>query len=586
METPKGLIIVMHESFRQITEEEVLAELPVGFGSIPRIPLRLSHDLPMEIAAHVHWESFKAKQAEWYKKELEPAMEAHPDYRIMYFGLTHIPLAMHLGYLVGDTRKVEVFQCGYESKSWKWAKESGSGNPLDWRVEGLPTDMIGGETEAVLRYGVYAPIAPIDTKEVVADATKEVDVQLQTAVLDCLESPQQLATAVEHYQVAVQSLSSMMRGLNGIHLFASVPTGLAFLMGQQISPNRHPWVYIYHYKRTESPRYKLAMVLQEEATNSLVVPKEDRDKIGELRDEMRIHLDESIKRFVKGLSVQNSHWLPSIFPMESVNVFRTSLWDGLEPLQATIIKSTTVADQAFPDNPDRFYLDRTWYFSDELLYALHSRLKDKRSVLRALRLFIFHEAIHFKSHGMTSDTSMGIGRYPKIVETLDYQADVYALLHEYAYTTENEKSPDPKRVFCEAIDFMLETMWSFDTFSSPGSMQMRRINRYLIWYYLYLRIESDDCEGLEDILEILGTKPDLEIKGLKAVADPEGRLIARFSGHQLHDLGIATIYRNHLKRMGFEYGGLPLDELIEGFKKRDGKLIKSALRNFVAHVVG
>jgi hypothetical protein len=246
---------------------------------------------------------------------------------------------------------------------------------------------------------------------------------------------------------------------------------------------------------------------------------------------------------------------------------------------------TEVSKVEYVHDSDRFYLESTWYFSDALLHTLHTRLGNSKKVLRAIRLFMFHEAIHFKCHGVTSDTASGIGRYPKIVESLDYQADVYALLHEYAYKVENEKHPEPKKVFSEAIELMLETMWAFDAQSSPGSMQMRRINRYLIWYYICLRIEHDTCENLEDILKILSVKPDLEIKGLRAQADSEGRYIVRLTGYRIHDLGIAAIVKNRMRRMGYESGGLPLDELIEGFKNRDGFKIKNVLRNFVAQII-
>jgi hypothetical protein len=318
METLKGLIIIVHSGLRQITNAEIVEALPGEYRSVHPEILHLTEDLPLDAAAHIHWESYKARQSEWFQNKLLPKLEAFPEHKILYFGLTHIPLAMHLGFLVEDTRKVEVFLCGYRSGKWTWEKEAGQGKELDWKVEGLPVEEYGGESEAVIRYGVYAPIAEEDTREVVPSASKEVDIQLTTALEDSFEEPRQLELASAHYFHAIRTLSAKMRGVQAIHVFAAVPTGLAFLMGQNISPNKHPWVYIYHYKRTESPRYRLAMILQEEPSLALNLTDDDRSKIHELRDQIADHLKEGIVRFINGLKVNANSWLPNNFPESSI----------------------------------------------------------------------------------------------------------------------------------------------------------------------------------------------------------------------------------------------------------------------------
>lgn len=584
MDTVKGLIIIIHASLRKVTEAEVLEALPKSHLAKPRKVITIYEDLPLEDSSNILWESYKARQSRQFENELSPLLDEYSDYQILYFGLTHIPLAMHLGFQIGDTRKVEVFLLGYNSSKWEWAKATGKGKTLDWEISGLPQDEIGGNCEAVIRYGVYAPIAEEDTRELIPNAAKEVDVQLLNALEDSLEDSAQLEDAVNRYFQSIRTLSNKIRGLNAIHVFAAVPVGLAFLMGQKIGLNKETWIHIYHFKRTETPKYKFAMVLQEEPTEALIITEEDQKEVETLREAIQDHLLDVIIPFCKNVKLHTASWLPSKFPKASIPTYQNHAWKGLAPLSETNLKSTEVASHEHPHDAGRFYLEGKWYFSDALLHILKTRLQENRKILRAMRLFLFHEGIHYKCHGMTSDTSAGIGRYPKIVESLDYQADVYALLHEYAFMADKKKGLTDKAIFGEAIELMLETMWAFDAQESPGSMQMRRIHRYLIWYFIALRIEHDACEGLEDILEILSIKPDLEIKGLDSKADPEGRYIVRLSGYRTENLGIATIIHNRLKRMGHENDGLPLNELVEGFRHRDGAMIKGVLRKFVGQI--
>ncbi len=158
------------------------------------------------------------------------------------------------------------------------------------------------------------------------------------------------------------------------------------------------------------------------------------------------------------------------------------------------------------------------------------------------------------------------------------------MLHEYQFQRENDTDLKPKKGFVDAIDLMLQTMWAFDAQGSNLSMQIRRINRYLMWYFQSLRISHDSCRSSEDILRILSIKPEIELKGLKTVTDTVGRYIARFHGWKVDELGIAVLYNN----LVFQYGRtevLPLDNLIEAFKERDSQRIKRILKALVETIL-
>src|SRR5690606_5018219 len=82
---------------------------------------------------------------------------------------------------------------------------------------------------------------------------------------------------------------------------------------------------------------------------------------------------------------------------------------------------------------DGFRFDRdasVWLLSDDLLLAITRRLETEVDRRAAARLFFLHEGLHEQVHGLSGAMSPSVGRFPRVLEELDYQADAWALLHE------------------------------------------------------------------------------------------------------------------------------------------------------------
>src|SRR5580698_4582666 len=106
----QGYIIIKHQVFAEITDEEVLKYLP-STGSIP--PYRI-FDIRREIIEmenihllnNVEYRIYQKKKME---DEIKPYLIEHPDYKVLYFGTATVPLALHLGYCFGSWKEVEAF---------------------------------------------------------------------------------------------------------------------------------------------------------------------------------------------------------------------------------------------------------------------------------------------------------------------------------------------------------------------------------------------------------------------------------------------------------------------------------------------
>jgi len=75
---------------------------------------------------------------------------------------------------------------------------------------------------------------------------------------------------------------------------------------------------------------------------------------------------------------------------------------------------------------------RMWRFDDRFLWLSLSSFTDPRDPASG-KAAAADEGLHLKTHGLTGATAPKSGGFPKIVEELDYQADVWAFLHDFAF---------------------------------------------------------------------------------------------------------------------------------------------------------
>jgi len=135
-----------------------------------------------------------------------------------------------------------------------------------------------------------------------------------------------------------------------------------------------------------------------------------------------------------------------------------------------------------------------------------------------------------------------------------------------------------KQFFLDSIDVATETMWAFDDNGvNLEEIQIRRVNRYLMWYWQYVMIEKFGTD-LNEIIKVLEDKPVIEINGLKTKG-LNNRFYFDLNNKNSPHLEIAIFKNNEVYRHG-SASNLPIESLVEGFKKMNGDLIKEVLRGF------
>jgi hypothetical protein len=545
-------------------------------------------DISNEAKASGEWQAAADETRRLFQERLLPRLKARPSAPLAYFGSAPIPLAMLLGRLIGSGPKLSVYQRHHDTKEWSWSTEE---KPLQVNAfydTQERHDRLEGD--AILRLSSTVLVSEEESRAAVTSPVAvEAEVKLDPVHRDTITSEAGLRQATSKFREALDRIVDLRPKVHTVHVFATAPAGLAFLMGTEISPNYHPAIQTYFFDNQRTPKQVPACLLGEASVVNTVPPLDEETLAAErkLASEEFEHIQnlsatnrEEAKKSKKG---KNPPWLSFTLPDPKDAGPFVGSWCCLPPLhQLNAENSSFSLDQ----NPvDGFAYDprkKAWSLSVSLLGAYLKRIPDGERRRRALRMLFFHELVH-GSHRLTTAMSRGIGRFPRVLEELDYQADVWAILYELKRTRAAQAAAfsDAQRVriaILDIIDVALETYAAFD--DGPGPMtriQVRRLNRYLIWCWQSLLVEQAPPQ---EAYAVLAAKPLLELAGPPQFTQDERVFFDLSSSPRRLELGV--LHKNVLHRLSSGEGGpVDLGQLLASLKARDIGGIKDSLRGAV-----
>jgi len=580
---PKGLLIVMHNGFAKITVTEALKALPSAWHSLEReiVEINYSQLLDLSKLYDTGYEQYALEHRRIFANGIAPFLINHPDYKTIYFGLAPIPLCIDLGHLFYNYRDILIYHKHHVTKEW-YSDLDRNSDPNSLSVTGVPDRNQKGISDALIRLGISHPINPDDTFEILPNAA-EIDILFEKPNEDVVRTKAQLLEIGEAIKGAFDDLSNNRSSLDRIHLFASIGCGVAFVVGTKISPNIHSYIQTYTYSRTKDPKYTKALLIKAQIRAERKIGEKEREIIDRLRTISSDELTQNIRKYTdENESMSRGRtWYQGIMPKLGTAIMSEEFWKNLPALYETSLKDDSFDMET--KTVDGFYWSKNkWVVDDGFFLSLNNRIKDPVDILQAIRLFLFHEALHYKKHRMNNYTAVEIGSFPKLLETADYQADVFAIINEYGYYSKMVKEvSNPQEFFLNAIKVATETMWSFDD-NGAGleEIQIRRLNRYMIWYWQYARIEQEG-KNLDSILGILQEKPVIELNGL-CTKEENNRFFFVLEKRKGSPLELAVFHKNELVRNGSS-SSLPIENLVQGVKEMNGEMILDVMRSFVSH---
>lgn len=498
----RDVILISHPIHVDISEEEMraaIATTDVVRGVVEITPARLT----FEQTRNVDWLTLALKQDAAWRAEVRPLLEKYLGATVVYFGVAPIPLALHLGSLVERLNKATAYLRHHQTHQWRF---SGGARPQITGPHG-PKELTRSTEPVTVSVATTAP-TDIDALRTVVGATSA-DMHVCTAPLgeDVLTQENVVHDIVRRFHDCLELLETNRPSVTEAHLIAAVPTGLAFLLGAQLTSTRHARLVTYQYHRSAEPRLVEALRLPIRDRPRRTPSSENVARAAQMRAEW----EEQRQRLTAFLTRHEvAPWwtvLGELGHRFQIGSFALLQHPAETPLAAPIDLTVTEVDAEFRFDPQR----RCWLLGDGLLASV-ARLIPAAEASRAGRMLILHEALHHGSQGLTDAMAQQIRHAPKVLEELDYLADVWAMLHEFAFSNLLAADWNTQRLgLLRIIETAVTTMWAFDTDRDAGVLEIRRVNRYLIWYAQLARLERVDT--IADALRVLATKPAIEIVG-------------------------------------------------------------------------
>ncbi|WP_316829278.1 SAVED domain-containing protein [Pedobacter aquatilis] len=568
-------LIIKHTVHAEITDLECLEALDgllaadVKFIEINPARIPLGEEIE-------DWEQLALLQQVQLEKSLRPLLNEFADAKIYYFGFAPVPLILHLGYFIDNYRLVIPMFRHHQTKEWFMNGESE--RPFQLVESGVPSDENLSSNDVAINVSISVPVDQTLTDVIVgANLMKTVAYGLSAPGYDVISTQKDLAEFAKRYDEIITLLTVKYPKMGKVHVFASVPPPVAFVMGHKIQPNIYPVMQTYQYKATATLKQVPAVELNSLVQERVSFTEEQQKLAAEYRKSYDEMLQGNVRAFIRSFGGKDvSKWFEALEPTADWSSMDIPYWRPLEALFNNQLLSSDKIDIETIAVSDGFEYDRSqhqWRIDTGFFVALSNRLKTQERIKKAGRLFLFHESLHYSQHGLNSSLADGIGSFPKVIEESDYHADVYALLHEYAYAKlyESQTVADFKSWFLSTIEIMIETMWSFDADNKTlRQMQIRRVNRYLIWYWQMVRIRY--ASDLNSVIRILSEKPVIEIAGLH-VRSSNQRTFFDLTPSYSANIELGLYINGKVRRQG----PANAQRLLEGFRTLNGSEIMEVM---------
>jgi hypothetical protein len=585
--TPNGIIMILHEGFAKIDPQKCIDAMPDEWQKLDEEKIFVSYSERIELgdSQDLNFSQYALEHKRQYFEKILPAIEAYPNYRIVYFGLVPIPLGIHFGNLFDNDKKIEIYQWHHSTKRKVWYQTMIGGAKYEdnkLTIPKIPNIDQTGIVTALVRLSFSNSVTEKETNEMLLNAA-ELDYGFEKPDDDGIDSKEKMNEIGETIKNILDQLKNNQSGIKIIHLFASIPCGLAFLIGTKISANRHPYIQTYQYKNTGSPKYIEAILVNKEIEVTRTITAEDRKNAENLRKRAHRELREHIASFCDHNKEEaNGRIWPRDVVFVDEGIMNEPFWANLPPINITGLKHDQCSKT--PDVIENGFIRKgnKWHIDDYFFVALsrNNKIATDDNIRKAFRLFFFHEILHDYKHDLGDGKNENIGSFPKVIETADYQADVYAILNEHGFQRKGtSKIENPKEFFKETIQTAIETMWCFDDQGEDDlhQIQIRRLNRYLIWYWQLIRIEKSDG-SLSEILKILEERPVIELTGLKMKIENNRSYYNLEKRHGKY-FEMAIFHKNRVIRDGSS-SKFDIEALINGIKKKEGEIIYQQLIKF------
>jgi hypothetical protein len=528
----KDVIAIVHNIIQPgISEAEVEGFLAEHFSGMQWEIITFQPTVIRKGESSIDWKAIKSKQWEMFEEFRKNYLNGTQDPKIIYFGYAPIPLMMHLGHLFTAYPKILLADKHRSRNRWEMFGEGEATQPSFWKLDAPQKPQVSGtaKEEAIFRVQTSKfELQEHSCREVVPQYHKQAWLHGEDTLQDPFITRGDIQEVGELFARGLERLKEASEHLERIHVFASVQPPVAFLMGQKIYES-HPPVVCYNFA---GGKYQEAFLVNKDDYALSELDDHELEATTQLRQSFAHHFEQELKPFLNSKMGKDKWYLEAL----GTTVEMLQEYPALNNLRS--LSEDNLAKAKVLTDPSQFegsaVLTRgRFQLSDHLLHSLLTRLHSESDRLSALRMLVFHEWLHQHQHKLQDKIARGIGKFPKILEELDYQADVYAILNEVGYLLSLPIHKDARNdklkkgeLIKRCMRVAIETYWAFHALDpDPGQMEVRHIHRHLIWAVQWLKCDRLPELDTVAIMKVLAHRPLLEMEGFEVLANHEQRMM-------------------------------------------------------------
>ncbi|MGE3671941.1 MAG: SAVED domain-containing protein [Polyangiaceae bacterium] len=255
-----AFISMLHQSMELIPERSLARSMPLLMRNVHEVLIDVR-----EACAHGDEIDYGrvVDQHVRARDELWTHLRAIPGAELAYYGIAHVPLAIHMGHLLGTRLSAHHAERERDGAGWRWVTEKDSApSPLIEERDDIPA----GATDVAITVALSYPI----TREQVVSSLGAIPIlrlRIEEPALDLVRSKAQVEAYSRQFRASLEHVARL-ESVRNVHLFAATPMCLSFALGRQIRGTVHPDVFAYNFRRASARPYPWRLLMTDDATRA------------------------------------------------------------------------------------------------------------------------------------------------------------------------------------------------------------------------------------------------------------------------------------------------------------------------------
>jgi len=207
--------------------------------------VRIDMTILGEPTTEAEWEKIANEISTSLIQRLPKGNEQEYTEHLSVFAFAPIPLLMHFGKTLANTRPTDIFQLHREGSGWKWKDSS------DTFLYNIALSDMEASTDVALILSISGKPAHTEVSNIIGRSIPVYEISVANPSPLFMDTREKLSGFRTAYRNILSKIRAKHGGNINIHLFPAVPVSVAVACGQEILPKADPAIHIYDFSRSQ-----------------------------------------------------------------------------------------------------------------------------------------------------------------------------------------------------------------------------------------------------------------------------------------------------------------------------------------------